>query len=94
MNKEQFKELIHLIKNIQMKLDVLVKILRASIPKPKITPEESKILKFCNKKHTIDDIMKKTGKTRNSVKVILTRLRNKGYIQSTKIEDKLVYHKI
>ena len=83
-----------LLKSIETKLNVLVNLLRASLPKPKITPEERKILKLCDKKHTIDDMVKATGKTRNNVKVTLTHLRHKGLISSIKLEGKVVYERI
>ncbi len=94
MNETQFLELMNLLKNIEMKLNVLVKLLKTIMPKPKITPEEKKILKLCDKKNTIDNMMKKTGKTRTNVKFILSQLRSKGLIESTKIKDKLVYRRI
>lgn len=94
MDKAEFKELMQQLKSIERKLDVLVKLLKASMPKPKITPEERKILELCDKKHTINDIVKETGKTRNNVKVILTHLRNKGVIKTIKIKDKTVYQRI
>lgn len=94
MDKAEFKELMRLLKSIERKLDVLIKLLKVSMPKPKITSEERKILKLCDKKHTIDDIVKETGKTRNNVKVTLTHLRNKGVIKTIKIKDKTVYQRI
>lgn len=94
MNETQFLELMNLLKSIEMKLNVLVKLLKTIMPKPKITPEEKKILKLCDKKNTIDNMMKKTGKTRTNVKFILSQLRSKGLIESTKIKDKLVYRRI
>lgn len=94
MNETQFLELMNLLKNIEMKLNVLVKLLKVTIPKPKITPEEKKILKLCDKKNTIDNMVKETGKTRTNVSFILSQLRSKGLIESTKIKDKLVYRRI
>jgi len=61
MEKRQFEELILLLKKIETKLDLLVKLTQANMPKPKVTNEENKILKLCNQKHTIADMMRKTG---------------------------------
>lgn len=94
MSKDQFKKLMKSLRNIETKLDILVRLQRASMPKPKTTPEEKKILKFCDKKHTIDDIVKETKKTRNSVRIILTQLRKKALIRSVRVKDKLVYERI
>ena len=94
MDNKQFEELKNLLKSMDMKLDLMVKVLKVSMPKPKITPEERKILKLCDKKHTIDDIVQKIGKTRNSIDIILTQLRSKAIIKSVKIKGKLVYGRI
>ena len=94
MTKEQFNKLMKSLKSIESKLDVLVRLQRASMPKPKIGEEEKKILKLCDKKHSIDDIVKETKKTRNSVKVTLTRLKKKALVRSVKVKDKLVYERI
>jgi len=94
VTKEQFNKLMKSLKSIESKLDVLVRLQRASMPKPKIGEEEKKILKLCDKKHSIDDIVKETKKTRNSVKVTLTRLKKKALVRSVKVKDKLVYERI
>ena len=44
------------------KLDVLIAIQKSSLPAPKITPIEEEILKLCNSKNTIKDMMKKASK--------------------------------
>lgn len=94
VTKEQFNKLMKSLKSIESKLDVLVRLQRASMPKPKTTPEEKKILKLCNRKHTIKDITKKTGKTETNVNKILSMLRKKALIKSVKLKDKLVYERI
>ena len=94
MNEKQFKELMNSLKSIEAKLNILVNLLKVSMPKPKITSEERKILRLCDKKHTIDDMMKETGKTRTNVRFILSQLRKKGLIISVRLKDKLVYGKI
>lgn len=50
MEKKQFTELIQLLKNIETKLDMLIKLMKTSVPQPKVAREESKILKLCNQK--------------------------------------------
>jgi uncharacterized protein YdcH (DUF465 family) len=94
MSSKQFRELIDLLKSIDDKLDTLVNFQRTLMPKPKLGKEEKKILKLCDRKNTIDDMMTKTAKSRNDVKVTLTRLRKKGLIRSTKVKNKLVYERI
>jgi biotin operon repressor len=94
LNKKQFEELINSLKNIEDRLDTLINIQRATMPKPKIGKEERKVMKLCDRKHTIEDIMIKTGKTRNNVNVMLSRLRDKGLIRSVAIKGRLVYERI
>jgi len=94
MDEKQFKELMKSMKSLESKLDKLIIFAKASVPKPKVSPEENKILKLCNKKNSIDDMMKKTRKTRTNVKFILSQLRKKRYIESIKIKNKLVYRRI
>jgi len=94
MDNKQFRELMKTLKNIEAKLNILINLLKASIPKPKVTPEERKVLKLCDKKHTIDEIVKETGKTKNNINVILTRLRHKGLIASVKLKNRVVYKRI
>lgn len=94
MESKQFKELLSSLKKIEEKLDLLVKLTKASLPKPNVTPEESKILKLCNQKHTIIDIAKETGKSENNVSVLLTSLRNEGIISTVKVKGRLVYRRI
>jgi len=94
LTKEQFKKLMQSLKSIESKLDVLVAIHRASAPKPKTTPAEKVILKLCDNKHTIDDIIKESGKTRTNVESLLSKLRKKGQIMSVKVKGKRVYKRI
>jgi small-conductance mechanosensitive channel len=92
--REQINKLLKSLKSIESKLDVLVRLQKASMPKPKIGEEEKKIRKLCDKKHTIDDMVEETKKTRTNVTSILTNLRKKGLIRSVKLKDKLVYERI
>lgn len=94
MSKDQFKKLMKSLKSINTKLDILIGLQRASMPKPKVTTEEKKILKLCDKKHTIEDMMQATGKTKTNVNFLLSQLRRKGLIRSVKSKDKLVYGRI
>ena len=88
MDNVQFNKLLKQLKNIETKLDLLVKFAKITAPPLKVTGEEKKILKLCNQKNSIDDIMKKTGKTRNTMKVTLAHLRSKGVITSEEIMGK------
>jgi len=94
MSKEQFKKLMKSLKSMESKLDILIRLQKASMPKPKITPAEKEILKLCDKKHTINDMMKETGKTETNVNRLLSVLRKKALIKSVSLKDKLVYEKI
>lgn len=92
MSKEN--EILGSLKNIEKKLDVLIKIQKSMAPEPKITSDEKKILKFCNSKYDVSEIVTLTNKTRGVVDVLLSRLRGKGIIKSTKIKGKTVYTKV
>jgi predicted transcriptional regulator len=94
MDKDQFKRHMKALKSIDSKLDVLVRLQKLNMPKQKIGAEEKKILKLCDRKHTIEDIVKEIGKTENNVKVVLTNLRKKVLIRSVKLKGKLVYERI
>lgn len=92
MSKEN--EILGSLKNIEKKLDVLIKIQKSMAPEPKITEEETKILDFCNSKNTINEIAEQTKKTKKSIERILAKLRSKGIIQSVKTKGKVVYSKV
>ena len=94
VTKEQFDKLMKSLKSVESKLDVLVRLQRASMPKPKITPAEKQILKLCDKQHTVDDMMKETKKTKTNVETLLTNLRKKALIKSVRLKDKVVYERI
>jgi transcription initiation factor IIE alpha subunit len=94
MSKEQFEELNKSLKSIDGKLEILINLQKRVLPEPTIGKEEKKVLKLCDKKHTIDDIVKETGKTENNVNVILSRLREKGLIRSVETKNNIVYEKI
>ena len=94
VTKDQFKKLMKSLKSMESKLDILIRLQKASMPKPSIGKEEKKILKLCDKKHTIDDIAKETGKTPRNVTVVLSNLRKRALIKSVKLKDKLVYERI
>lgn len=93
MDKRQFKKLMESIKSLESRLDKLIIFAKMGAPKPKISPEENKIFKLCNKKNSRDDIIKKTGKTRTNVGFLLSQLKSKGLIKSIKVKGKLVYER-
>ena len=94
MEKKQFNQLMSRLESIDGKLNLIVRFIKTSIPKPTVSGEENKILSLCNQKNTLDEMVKKTGKSKNNVNVTLTRLRNKGLIESEKVKGKLVYKRI
>jgi len=91
---ERHKEMMRSLKNIEAKLDILITLQKAIAPKPSIGEEEKKILRLCDKKHTIDDIVQETGKTESNVKVVLYNLRKKALIRSIKSKGKTVFERI
>ena len=94
MKSDQFKKLMKSLKGIEKKLDILVRLQKASMPKQKLTPSEREILKFCDKKHTADDIVKEAGKTKSVTENLLSDLRKKGQIVSVRVKGKVVYERI
>jgi hypothetical protein len=94
MSSDQFEKLSKILKSIDEKLDILIVLQKRVSPQPKIGAEEAKILKLCDRKHTIDDIVNATGKTENNVKVILSNLRGKGLIRSVEVKGMIVYDEI
>jgi len=91
---ERHEEMMRSLKNIEAKLDVLITLQKAIAPKPTIGKEEKKILKLCDRKHSVDDIMKVTGKKEGNVNVILSNLRKKALIRSVKSRGKTTYERI
>lgn len=91
MNDSQFEDFINGIKRLEQKLDIMISLQKSSIKRPKVSGEEKTILKLCNGKHMIQDMVRTTNKTTNNVKVTLTHLKKKGLIKSVKIKNKLVY---
>jgi hypothetical protein len=94
MSNKQFEELVDLLKSIESKLDTLVNFQRASMPKPKIPPEEETILRLCDGKHTIEDMVNETGKKNSYVRKILTQLRKKGVVESKRFGERVVHKKV
>jgi hypothetical protein len=94
ITNKQFQELLKSVKNIENKLDVLVKLQIASSEKPSVGVEEEKILKLCDKKHTLEDMVNETQKKKGTVGATLNHLKAKGLIQTVKIDDKIVYERI
>ena len=94
MSKDQFEDLSKYLRSIDEKLEILIALQKRALPKAEVGKEENKVLQFCDKKHPISDIAKETGKTENNVKVILSRLKDKGLIRSLEIKGAIVYEKI
>jgi transcription initiation factor IIE alpha subunit len=94
MSKKQFDDLLKSVKGIEDKLEILINLQKTILPKPILGEEERKVLKFCDKKHTAEEIAKETGKTENNANVILSRLRDKGLIKSTGTKGRTVYERI
>lgn len=94
VTSEQFNKLMASLKSLESKLDILVRLQKASLPKPNITKAERSVLKLCDKKHTVEDIVKETGKSKSSVENLLSQLRKKGQIITVRSKDKVVYGKI
>jgi len=94
VTEKQFNKMIKSLKSINSKLDILIRLQRANMPKPTVGEEEKKILKLCDRKHTIEDIMKETKKKRHNVEVVLSNLRKKVLIGSVRREGKTVYERI
>lgn len=94
MSKKQFEELLKSLKSIEDKMEILINLQKTILPKPSLGEEEKKVLKLCDRKHTIDDIVRETGKSENNVNVTLSRLRDKGLMRSVEIKNRLVYERI
>jgi hypothetical protein len=94
MDKEDTKQLIKSLNNIEKKLDTLISLQLRTLPKQEPTKEEKKVLVLCDKKHTVEEISKETGKTVTNVNFILSNLRDKFLIQSVKVEGRTVYEKL
>jgi biotin operon repressor len=94
MSKKQVEELLKSLKGIEEKLEILISLHKATMPKPIIGREEKKVLILCDRKHTEEEIAKETGKTENNVNVMLSHLRDKGLIKSVEIKGRTVYEKI
>ncbi len=91
---EQPEQVIKLLKSIDDKMDILITLQRRNSSKQVIGKEEKKVLKLCDKKHTIMDIAKETNKTENNVKVILSHLKDKALIRSIEVKGNVVYERI
>lgn len=94
MDDNQYKPLLKILKGIDQKLSILISLQKTSSKPTKLGSEANTILKLCNGKSSIDDIMKTTNKTKGNVKTTLSFLRKKGLIKTIKINKKTVYVKI
>lgn len=94
MKEVEIKQLLGILKNIDQKLAILISLQKASSKPPKLGDEEKTILKLCNGKNTIKEIMEITAKEKNNVESTLSHLRKKGIIKSATLNKKIVYVKI
>jgi DNA-binding MarR family transcriptional regulator len=94
MSDQQFEQLNKSLKSIDEKLEILIILQKRGLPEPSVGKEEKRVLALCDKKHVISDISKQTGKTENNVKVILTRLKDKGLVRSVDLNGVIVYERI
>ena len=94
MEDKQFKALTKILNGMDNKLTVLVNLQRLSVKTPELSKEQKEILKLCNGKKGVADIAKISNKTKHSIKIILSHIRKKGIIKSTKINKKTVYVKL
>jgi len=91
MQNGQQQDVIALLKSIDRRLGILVKLQRINMPAPKLTHTQKQVLNLCDKKHTIEDMVRKLGKKRTTIEPELSKLRTKGLIESTTYKKKLVY---
>jgi len=82
------------LKGIEERLEILISLQKATMPKPSISKMERAVLKLCDKRHTIEDIAKETGKAENNVRAILSNLRTKGLARTVEMKDKVVFERI
>jgi len=94
MSKDQFKDMLKSLKNIEEKLEILINLQKATMPKPNIGKAEKAILKLCDKKHTIEEMAKETGKAENNVRATLSNLRAKGLVRTVELIDRVVFERI
>jgi len=94
MDEKQFKQLLKTLKDIDSKLSILISLHKSTIKQPKIGEEAKSILKLCNGKNSVEDMITITKKKRNTIEVSLSSLRKKGLIRSTNFKNKTVYVKI
>jgi len=94
MSREQFRELLKSLNGIEERLEILINLQKATMPKPKISKTEKTVLKLCDKKHGIEDIAKETGKGENNIRAILSNLRAKGLVKTIKIKGRIVFERI
>jgi len=92
--KKQTDKIIKSLKRIESNLDMIIRLKKATMPKQTVTPVEKEILKLCDTKHTKEDIITITKKTKTHVETLLSSLRKKFRIESVKKGDKIVYKRI
>lgn len=93
-NKKTDDAILKSLHNIEADFDTLFNFLKWRLPQLTVGEEEKKILQLCDRKHTIEEIAKETGKSENNVNFMLSDLRDKAFIRSVRIDSKVVYEKI
>lgn len=91
---KQIEGLLKSIENIESNLDLLVSLQMATMKKPDVGKEEKKILKLCDKKHTMADIVKATNKKEGTIGATLNHLKAKALIRTVIVDGKTVYERI
>jgi len=94
ISDKQFEKLLKALENIDSRLEILISIQKATMPKSDISKIEKAVLRFCDKKYTVKDIAKEIGKNQNNIRAILSNLRDKGLIRTVKTTDKIVFERI
>ncbi|MCV0400165.1 MAG: hypothetical protein K5785_09270 [Nitrosarchaeum sp.] len=94
MNDKKIDQMLKTLKDIDGKLSILISLQKTLSKPPKLGSEEKAILKLCNGKNSITEIMEITSKKRNNVESTLSHLRKKGIIKSAIMNRRTVYVKI
>jgi len=94
MNDDKLNQILKTLKDINNKLSILISLQKSLMESPKLGEEVKAILKLCNGKNSVEDMIKISKKNRNTIEVALSYLRKKAIIRSTKFKNKTVYVKI
>lgn len=61
---------------------------------PIIGGEQEKILKLCDKKHTIQDMAVETGKKEATIRSAIRDLKKKGLVKQVRIDGRAFFERI